>query len=229
MQKQNSSQLYNLNSDAPPEIQAAVQSGAVTPKQAYESGFADLRLNADQAKFASSKMCNASKHEPIIANLDMVLFNSGVSLDALCTSALEVCTQPEIDFLMGYHQHGKGLIYLGNVEHVYKRMEAITAALVRNFVDARLITVHDLVELYSEGYLEAQVVVVPDFFTKLCENKTHDEFLRQKMNAYSFLIKLRQRGIRAIVYAHDLGMFVERHGGQLLTDLIKDQFMPLEV
>lgn len=229
MIQKNATQLYDVHDGAPQPIKDGVASGAITPQQAYESGFANLRLNNQQKQFTMSPVCNASKHEPLIANLDMVLENSGVTLDALCTSASKVCTKAEIDFLVGYHQHGKGLIYYGEVEHVYKRMEAITAALVRNFIDARLMTVHDMIELYSEGLLDAQVLVIPDFFTKLCENKTHDEFLRQKLNAYSFLIKMRQQGIRAIIHAHDMGLFVERHGGQLLTDLIRDQFQPLEV
>lgn len=221
-------QHFDVAPDAPPKIKQAVADGSISPKQAYEAGFADIRCNHLQSKLLASKMYNP-KLEPILLNLDMVLSNSGISIDALCTSATTVCGSQEINSLHHWHNMDKGLIYYGEVEHVYKRMEAMTAALVRNFIDARIYTVHDMVEEFMAGTLQGQVIVVPDFFTPVCENKSHDPFLRYKTNAYSFLIKLRQRGQRAIVYTHDIGLFSGRHGGALLSDLLKEQFIPVEV
>lgn len=221
-------QHFDVNPDAPEAIKQAVQQGKVTTKQAYEAGFAEIRCNPDQQRFMSSGFYSP-KLEPILLNLDMVLANSNVSIDALCTSAKDVCSAQEVSALQHWHQNQKGLLYYGSVEHVYKRMEAVTAALVRNFIDARIYTVNDMVESFMDGALEGQVLVVPDFFTPVCENKTHDPFLRYKTNAYSFLIKLRQNGQRAIIYTHDVGMFSERHGGGLLKDLLKEHFYPVEV
>ncbi|MGI4990986.1 hypothetical protein ACRXCV_00010 (plasmid) [Halobacteriovorax sp. GFR7] len=224
----NKPQHFDIKPDAPQAIKDAVESGKIPKKQAYEAGFADIRCNAMQTKFMQCQHYN-SNMEQILLNLDMVLSNSGVSIDALCGSAKDVCSEQEIKALVHWHQNPKGLIYYGEVSHVYKRMEAMTAALVRNFIDARIYTVNDMVEQFLEGDLQGQVIVVPDFFTKVCENKTHDPFMRHKTNAYSFLIKMRQQGQRAIVYTHDIGLFSERHGGQLLHDLLKEQFYPVEV
>lgn len=224
----NKPQLFDMNPDAPPPIKQAVAQGKVTQKQAYEAGYAEIRCNPLQKQFSNSPMYRANM-EPILLNLDMVLANSGVSIEALCSSATTVCGQVEVNALQAWHQSNTGVLYCGNVEHVYKRMEAMAAALVRNFIDARIYTVNDMVEEFMAGTLEGQVIVVPDFFTPVCENKTHDPFLRHKTNAYSFLIKLKQQGQRAIIYTHDIGMFADRHGGQLLYDLLKEQFKPVEV
>lgn len=223
-------QKFDVNTDAPPAVLQAHANGQISSKEMYEAGFGELRCNHLQSQFKASPVYGGDRHEAMVMHLDMVLANAAITIDALCTSATQGCSPQEIEYLQCFHGGHHGLIYLGTCQNAYKRMELVTAALVRNFVDARIYTAHDMVDAFNNGDLQGDVIVVPDFFTQVCENKSHDPFLRAKTNAYSFLIKMRQMDKRLIFYVHDLGMFVERHGGQLLHDLLKEQFIkPLEV
>lgn len=108
-------------------------------------------------------------HEPLVARLEEFADKAGIP-PAFITGAQYALTDFERDYLVGFrrlhHTGALGLIYSGtHSPDVLDRTRSIVGALVRNYIDARLVMRDELVTLLFNGKNGPQepLVAVPDF------------------------------------------------------------------
>lgn len=109
------------------------------------------------------------EHAELIAARDKIAYRSGLGaahVDAIWSPLPLDTTNAEQAWLVACIQRNKptNLRYDGLPSAVYQRFALFCGALIRNFVDARLLTVDVIADAYSaDGYLEAEVLFIPDF------------------------------------------------------------------
>jgi len=111
-----------------------------------------------EVKFAfDAGILDPEEHEPLLRNYESVARLSGVPLYEVCRSIKHTCADLEVRWVQRFRRHavsGKaGLLYLGTeFQPPYvERAMAICAALIRNFVDARVVSSDALVSQTWDG------------------------------------------------------------------------------
>lgn len=100
------------------------------------------------------------KHERILKDVQGVCLAAGISTKYLHESASTVCKKAEIDWLVGFREYGMpGLKLLG--PHALDRCMAIAGALVRNYIDARVRTLDEVLD----NPPDCTVLLCPNFYT----------------------------------------------------------------
>ena len=116
-------------------------------------------------------------HARLVANLNGYAQDAGVQPFWLSTSMKDVCSPEEMEFVRNLNvakkERGKfSAAFVGQSSNspVEMRMYAIAAALVRNFVRARVISLNQVIDTLNEGELpDASVLLIPNFFFALGE------------------------------------------------------------
>lgn len=105
------------------------------------------------------------KHERLIMDKDHILQVANISEEALNTSMLDACTPKQVDWVRQFNAHRKEHSGAYIVGAGYMQPQLITAALVRNFIDARIITL-DILLSHSDtsSVPDPTVMVVPNFY-----------------------------------------------------------------
>lgn len=104
----------------------------------------------------ASGVLNREAHGRLVEQLDEFCEQARVPRKyVLQRMAAFNCEDDEITWTRHFREHvahGKtGLIYLGSWSRVLERMHAMAGALIRNFIDARVWTVQEVVEAAHEG------------------------------------------------------------------------------
>lgn len=114
---------------------------------AYEYGILDRRV-----------------HGRIVADIDRYAERAGIPPEAICRSLDEYVDPPEVewvqDFLRQRSAPPLGLAYLGRWRDVGERMVGIAGCMVRNFIDARVMTAH----VVTETRPECTLLLIPNFY-----------------------------------------------------------------
>jgi hypothetical protein len=82
---------------------------------------------------------------------------------------LDYCLEPEINWVKNFHSNRKaGLpgLLLNGLDKPDTRCQAICAALLRNYIDARVVTFNALIEMYGSSgeALSTTVILIPNLF-----------------------------------------------------------------
>lgn len=159
------------------------------PKQVYEAGILDPGV-----------------HGRMLMDLDRVTTQAGIPVSAIWTPLSKVCTLPvEIQWTKRFWLHAQsgvsGLLYLGTgfQPPVIERFFALAGALVRNFVDARVMTVQDVIERRSGGDpMLFSALLIPNF----CLGGNVGKLTDWKMSELSGLLLERfSAGKQTVLYA----------------------------
>lgn len=131
----------------------------------------DLELSAHYTKY-EEKIYNQpgnvlvpESHARLVENLDSVAQTARVPKKYIYLSIQDTCNDKEKEWAGRYRKEGKaGLVYLSTASNVTERMMALTGAFIRNFKDARMYTVQDIVEDLKEGSMDdCTVLAIPNF------------------------------------------------------------------
>lgn len=99
-------------------------------------------------------------HARLIKDMTSVCDRAAVSPSSLQSSAALVCAESDLDWLIHFRESGMpGLKMTGKGSLV--RCMAITAALLRNFIDARIRTVDQVID----DPVDCSVLVCPNLYT----------------------------------------------------------------
>lgn len=109
-------------------------------------------------------------HGRLIAEIDEIAREAGVPKKYIEQSMTNWCGDDEIGWVKDYRENPSkgvyGMVYLGN-DHTQKMM-AVCGAFTRNFILAKLVTMHDLLDRLREGSdVTASVLVIPSFYKSL--------------------------------------------------------------
>ena len=107
------------------------------------------------------------RHLRLIADLDHIAGVAGVNTSYIRESMTSHCDSVEIDYVMNfrlYRESVSGLLIIGK-DDIEERCFAICGAFIRNFIDARVVTLTTLLDAAeSHATPDPTVLIVPNFY-----------------------------------------------------------------
>lgn len=163
------------------------------------------------------------RHKELVRDAAHYAHLAGVPIGALWVPMSEICSPQEVQWVKTFPKHEakgiRGLIYTGPSSPALTHSQALAGALVRNFIDARLRTVDDVL---AEPELPT-VLVIPDLFWGI-ENPTPT----RKQAMASLIMDLFSKGSRLVCYVSDLDQFGEAYG-KTTQNLLADSCLTLDL
>lgn len=166
-------------------------------------------------------------HQRLLEREDEIVSVSGIPKAMLHLSAKEFCSPDEVDWLKNFwrlHSHGLHGVYTSEAARVERRFHAMAAALLRNFIDARVMPVTDL--LTEGGYTEANptVLFVPNFYVAMA-GKTLTSWQIQIL--HSFLLKRQAESKVTVLFVENLEKLRTDYGKAMHSHLL-DYYHPFK-
>lgn len=167
-------------------------------------------------------MLTAEHHDRLIKNLDAICHTANVPKSFLNKSAKEFCIGGELDWLTHFpinQREGRGLVLLG--KHTPPpdiKMMAMAAALLRNYIDARVVTVQTLLEAY-ESHNEVPdptVLLIPNLYVRQ-GGKGLPSWKMQMI--YDLLLSRFTAGKVTVVYVEDMKALAAEYGSLIVQHL----------
>ena len=170
-------------------------------------------------------------HKHLIADQERYATMAGISVQMLGQSAKGYLTPTEIDWLRGI----KPLLKNGQANYcfvgpqkvsIHTKMMAITGCLLRNFIDARVMPLLNVLE-DEESALTPTVLLIPDFYTAGSGDKTAS--MNKPLPAWqiprlhSVLLSRMVSNKGTIVYASHLEKVKDCYGPGI-DDLIQNHY-----
>lgn len=164
-------------------------------------------------------------HARLIADLPHICDVAGVRPSFMEESMVGYCSPAEVEWVRQFPQKFKmGKLDLGLVlEGVSKsstRCQAIAAALIRNFIDARVIPLNRLLEMHNEGQVPMPtVLLIPNLYVSAVGTGipawriqvAYDLLLQRSVKNKSSVVCIEEMG--------SLGMAYGAHFVDFLSDL----------
>lgn len=132
------------------------------------------------------------------------------------------CTEAEIDWLRNMPRHGAmghyGLCLYGPVQVLPEtKFPAMAAALIRNYVDARVFTLRQLLELEESGDLpNPTVLFIPNLFVST-KGQTLTGWQTQML--MDVLIRRMTAGRMTVVYVENMDLLAKEFGTMFMQHL----------
>ncbi len=119
----------------------------------------------------ASGVLNPDVHARLVADMANIAAEAGIPAHWIATPLAQTCGPAEVAWARHYRFHGpngrSGLVLGGKhmEPDAETRMAALAGALLRNFVSARVMTLHELLARAHDGQApEASCLLVPNFF-----------------------------------------------------------------
>lgn len=174
-----------------------------------------MASNLRKEHTVTTGLLDAKEHSRIIADFERVCTTAGVQGHFLYESMTKYCGPIEVEWVKKFWHHKAqgvpGLALVG-VTRPDTRCQSIAAALVRNYVDARVIPVNTLIESTTNGNYPPSptVLLVPNLFMLAMGGKNMPAWRVQAM--YDLLLERSTKGKPTVVYVEDLKGLVSVYG-----------------
>jgi hypothetical protein len=139
---------------------------------------------------------------------------ANIPVTMLEQSAQGICNATEFEWLKhypAYKRQGKGLALTGkHTPPPDTKMMHLVAALLRNHIDARVVTLQGVIDAMDRGdSLDATVLFIPNMFQRQGPKGLHP-FKMQMV--YDLLLSRHAKGKLTVVYVEDLKAFGSEFG-----------------
>lgn len=108
-------------------------------------------------------------HQRLIADIDNICATANIPQAMIHRSAMDVLTPKELDWLRNVRfmqEQGRGLVLRGAADAETKIM-AMTAAMLRNFIDARVIPLNTLLQQAEDKAVPTpSVLLIPNLYVR---------------------------------------------------------------
>lgn len=154
-------------------------------------------------------------HARLIQDMDHVCFTAGVPRRYVENSMVGVAQERDIDWFKNfraYKQEFSGLVLVGGTD-IESRMQALCGALLRNFIDARIMSLRTIVPIKDgEGTqaLEPSVLLVPNLHTKTHGGKPLTAW--QVQTLYDTLLTRMSAGKQTVMFVEDMEQLGQDYG-----------------
>lgn len=167
------------------------------------------------------------KHARLIKDIDHIAETANIPAHVIHRSAVGFINSVETDWLRhfnAYRQQGRaGLVIAGEIDSPELKMMAITGALVRNFIDARFVTLNSLLTLAEDGDTpEPTVLVISNLYTTTTKARTALQAFKIQ-SIYDILLRRMALNKPTVMYIENLEM-CESAYGQLFTRHLKNHY-----
>lgn len=161
------------------------------------------------------------KHDRILADLDGISRRTGIHSSFITDSMRRWCDDEEIQWVLNLRlalADGEitGLAYIGKITRVMDRMQAIGGACIRNFIEARVVPIEDLVDY---DHSNVSVLLVPDFYTG-------DIPTWKRTKLLSMLLGRHAARQATVIYVSN-GQAMKRDYGEPLTNHVNETFFSI--
>lgn len=160
-------------------------------------------------------LLDAKEHSRIIADFERVCTTAGIQGHFLYESMTKHCGPVEVDWVKKFWKYRAegvpGLALIG-VSRPDTRCQSMAAALVRNFVDARVIPLNSLIESTSNGNHPPSptVLLIPNLYMAAMGGKNLTAWRVQAM--YDLLLERSTKSKPTVTYIEDLKGLVSVYG-----------------
>ncbi len=155
-------------------------------------------------------------HDRLVADMDRFARDANIQKRWIWTPLAETCGADEIDWVRRFKFHtaegSAGLCYVGKSPafDMETRMAAIAGALTRNFIFARLMTLHELMQSVNDGDIpDMSCLLVPNFFVDKGQPTWRTASL------LDVLIARHTAGLQTVLYSADLIAMGKEYGNGL--------------
>jgi hypothetical protein len=130
----------------------------------------DTHIVETTSTVETTSMLDAVEHKRIISDMEHVLTTANLPEKYLHESMIPHCHSTEVNWVRNFRAFRKthaGLIIIGG-DDPETRCHAICGALIRNFIDARIITLNTVIENMDTGDIpNPTVLIMPNLFVEM--------------------------------------------------------------
>lgn len=168
------------------------------------------------------------KHARLVSELESVSRSANIPASMVWTSMHSYCSKEEIHFVTSMMKEASngicGLAYLGEEKGVgvMSRMMAIAGACLRNFINARVMTLQEVLNGIKTNTLsDPTVMLIPDFFVG---GKASGAIADWQLSGLASMLLARQsRGQLTFLYVQDVQK-LELDYGVTFSNLILSKY-----
>lgn len=173
-------------------------------------------------------------HGPLIRDIQAVARSANIPQSMIWTSMEENCSSAEIEYvtkLRTWAERGKfGLAYIGvppkKSKSIPTRMHLAAAACVRNYINAKVVSLQSVISHLKEDSLpNPSVLLIPDFCVGHSEGGKVPEWIIHGL--LSMLYDRHSAGLQTFVYVKS-GEDLKNGLGGAFVDHIQDNFAIVE-
>jgi len=180
------------------------------------------------AKAFEDGILDPVKHARLILELERFADRAGIDPKWVWTSAVKELNQNLISYLrkclvLAREKNQYGIVFIGK-DDMTNVMSSMAGALIRSFVDGRLMSAQTIADLVLEGEQpDATVLFCPNFFAA----EEFGRFDNRKISALGDMLTYRvSRGLQTVIHVDDMAKFKQKFGGRV-TDLIATSMVPM--
>lgn len=172
-----------------------------------------------------SKLLDKDYHERLIQDLSQVVATAGVPASAVWMRLSAYCTKEEMSWVKNLRSESdRGLLFIGTKFpiDVSNKMTAITGVCLRNYTDARVMSVQEVVKRIKEDSMPSPtVLLIPNF----CLDKANggDVPSWEVSSLMGLLIDRMGKGLKTILYATSMAI-VQKQYGDSFKVLLESKF-----
>jgi hypothetical protein len=188
------------------------------------------KLAATEVFFANG-LLTRERHQRFVDNIDEYARVANIPVEYVYAPMSAVCGGPEVEWVRNFPTAaGKslaGLAYFGKrPKDLEIRMKTIVGALLRNYVDARFMTVQTVLDdLKHNDPPTCRALVIPNFF--IGSDKAGVQRW-QMAELYDLLLRRHAAGLKSVVYARSLSELRTEHG-DLLADHLESHYVGVSI
>ncbi len=124
-------------------------------------------MAGDDPSTRVDKVIDPVRCERILADLEGISSRTNIHESFILEGMSRWCSEEEVEWVTGLLPaldvgDVTGLAYSGITTRLVDRMQAIGGACIRNFVEARMVTLEDLIDY---DHSNVTVLLIPDFYT----------------------------------------------------------------
>jgi len=170
-----------------------------------------------------SKVLDPKIHGQLVKEIESVARRANIPVQMVWTSMKDVCSQAEIDYVRELRkksaQGSLGLIYVGSQKDeqpVINRMSLVAAACVRNYINAKVMTLVDVIKQTQDGSMPTPtVLLIPNFYT-MANVKTPAWRLALLLD---MLYSRQQEVLQTFLYVYDMDKLENEFGSTFAEHL----------
>jgi hypothetical protein len=182
------------------------------------------------SKHYESGVLSVEHHNRLVEDIDNIAAQSNILTKSITTRMDAICSLDEITWVQNFRAHKEagtaGLAYVGKIDKVTDRMMLIAGACIRNFIDARLYTIQEVVEGLKTGDLyHPRVMLIPNFhISKEVGGGLPSWQISQLLG---FLMNRYTAGNITILYIHNMKILASEYGSPV-ENLIREHYKLIE-
>jgi len=165
-------------------------------------------------------------HARLLADLTMICRTAKVPEPMIHKGMSAYCGPKEVEWMKNYFKHKKecaGVCFVGQfTRSIDTVMMAMTAAVLRNFLDARIITLSELLQdVDADDVPEPSIMLIPNFYVDMGAGKPLAG--HQVSQVYDVLLRRVTSSQMTVLYVSSLEAMAAHYGAQFRA-FIADHF-----